>query len=112
MIDKLKELARFASDKNAEEIVVLNVSGLCSFADYIMICHGSSDRQVQAIADNIETEMKHRGDQALGCEGKTQGHWALIDFGEIIVHVFYEPVRRFYDIEGLWPDAERLDLAS
>jgi len=110
--EKLQTLANLASEKNAEQIVIIDVTGLCSFTDYIMICHGRSDRQVQSIAEHIQESMKHLGDKAFGVEGVSQGHWALLDFGDVVVHVFFEPVRSFYDIEGLWPDAKRLDLAS
>ena len=104
-------VAKLAQEKNAEEIVMLDVAGLCSYADALIVCHGRSNRQVQTIAEFIRTEMKHKGNLAIGMEGYQQGHWVLIDFGHVVAHIFYQPVRDFYDIEGIWPDAksERFD---
>lgn len=99
-----------ALEKKATDIVLLSIKGIVSFADYFLICGGTSDRQVQAIAQSIETELKKRGHRALGIEGMSQGRWVLIDYGDVIVHVFQESVRRFYDLEGLWIDAPRIDI--
>ncbi|MBW2056948.1 MAG: ribosome silencing factor [Deltaproteobacteria bacterium] len=101
-----------ALQKKAVDVVLLKIRGIVSYADYFLICGGRSDRQVQAIAESIETEMKKRGHRALGIEGMSQGRWVLIDYGDVVVHVFQESVRKFYDLEGLWIEAPRVDLAD
>jgi ribosome-associated protein len=111
---KKKSLAcvNAALEKKATDIVLLRTKGVVSYADYFLICDGRSDRQVQAIAQSIETELKKEGHRALGIEGLSQGRWVLLDFGDVIVHIFQESVRRFYDLEGLWIDARRVDIAE
>jgi ribosome-associated protein len=93
----------------ALNLVLLDVSRFSSFADYFIICSGKSGRQVQGIADNIESELKTRGLKPIGTEGKREGHWVLMDYGDVIIHVFYEPVRCFYDLESLWSEAPRVE---
>jgi ribosome-associated protein len=111
---KKKSLAcvNAALEKKATDIVLLRTKGIVSYADYFLICGGRSDRQVQAIAQSIETELKKEGHRALGIEGLSQGTWVLLDYGDVIVHIFQESVRRFYDLEGLWIDARRVDIAE
>lgn len=94
-----------ALTKKAKKLTILRVKELSSFTDYFIICSGSSDRQVKAITDTIETELKKSGTLPLGVEGARAGRWSLIDYGDVVVHVFLEPVREFYDIERLWSDA-------
>ena len=100
--------AREASDFKALDLVVLDVSRFSSFADYFIICSGKSSRQVQGISDNVEARLKASGLRPLGVEGKNEGHWVLMDYGDVIIHLFYEPVRFFYDLESLWADAPHL----
>ena len=104
--------ANAALEKKATDIVLLKVKGILSYADYFLICGGRSDRQVQAIAQSIETELKKQGHRALGVEGLNQGRWILLDYGDVIVHIFQESVRGFYDLEGLWIDAPRVDIEN
>ena len=99
-----------ALDKKALAPVLIDVSGMSSYTDFIGIVSGRSDRQVDAIADNIRQVMKTRGRHVLGQEGTGSGRWTLLDFGAFVVHVFYHPVREFYDIESLWIDAPRVPL--
>ncbi|NVM21110.1 MAG: ribosome silencing factor [Desulfobacterales bacterium] len=94
----------------AFDVVVLDVRGLASFADTFIICSGRSHRQVSAIAEHVAHDLKAKGTRALGVEGLREGHWVLMDYGDVIIHVFYEPVRIFYDLEGLWSDAKRIEL--
>lgn len=96
----------------ALDIVVLDVRDLASFADSFIICSGRSHRQVTAMAQHIEQDLKAKGIRLLGMEGLREGHWVLMDFGDVIVHIFYEPVRAFYDLESLWSDAKRIDLGD
>ena len=98
--------------RKAINVVVLDVADLTSYADVFIICSGRSNRQVSAIADFIKTELKKHNIKPLGVEGTKDGHWVLLDYGHVIIHVFYEPVREFYDLEGLWSDANRLMTPS
>jgi len=100
-----------ALEKKALEPVLLDVTGQSSYTDYILVLSGRSDRHVQAVADAVQEHLKkEHGRRALGVEGKRDGHWTLIDFGDLVVHVFYHPVREFYDLEGLWVDAPRVPV--
>jgi len=98
--------------KKATDVVALDVADLISYADVFIICSGRSNRQVSAIADFIKTELKKHKIKPLSVEGTKDGHWVLLDYGHVIIHVFYEPVREFYDLEGLWSDAKRIKTPS
>ena len=102
--------ARALLDRKAVDLVILEVTKLSSFTDYFLICSGNSDRQVQALAFHVEEKLGKRGIHPLGVEGKREGRWILLDYGEVIVHVFYQPVREFYDLERLWSEAPRLEM--
>jgi len=99
-----------AVEKKAQDPVLLELKGLSSFTDYFFLCSGKSDRQVQAIAQAIEEDLKKKGIRPLGQEGTLEGKWILLDFEDVVVHIFLEPIRKFYDLEGLWIDAPRIDL--
>ncbi|HXJ20616.1 MAG TPA: ribosome silencing factor [Polyangia bacterium] len=99
-----------ALDKRALEPVLIDVSGMGSYTDFIGIVSGRSDRQVDAIAESVSQAMKARGIYALGREGSGNGRWTLLDFGAFVIHVFYHPVREFYDLESLWIEAPRVKL--
>jgi ribosome-associated protein len=90
-------------------MVVLDVRGLTSVSDTFIICSGRSNRQVSAIAEYIQVNLKKHAIKPLSVEGKKEGHWVLLDYGHVVIHVFYEPVRTFYDLEGLWIDAKRIE---
>lgn len=107
---KVALCAQEASAHKAEDLVVLNVEALTSFADYFVICSGRSSRQVQAIADHVIRRMRELGIRPLHTEGLQSGHWILLDYGDWIFHIFYGPVREMYDLESLWSDAERVEL--
>ena len=96
--------------KKAERVVILSISRLSSIADYLLICSGTSDKQVQAIAGSVEEGLKKKGTRPLGTEGLREGRWALIDYGDVIAHIFLEPVREFYNLEGLWAEAPRIEV--
>jgi len=97
-----------ASEMKAKNLVVLDVADLTSIADAFIICSGQSNRQVNAIADSIVVSLKKQNIKPLSVEGTGEGHWVLLDYGHVIIHVFYEPVREFFDLEGLWVDAKRI----
>jgi ribosome-associated protein len=101
---------RFALEKKAYDLVLIDVSELSSLADYFLICTGRSDTQVQAITQSIEGNLAEEGIRPLCIEGYTAGHWVILDYGDVVVHVFYEPVREFYDLERLWARAPRVEL--
>jgi ribosome-associated protein len=108
--EKALLLTRFALDKKACDLIVLDVHEHTSIADYFIVCSGRSDRQVQSIAQGIEENAAEEGFRPFAVEGIQRGHWALLDFSDVLVHVFYEPVREFYDIEGLWGHAPKAKL--
>ncbi|HSO18487.1 MAG TPA: ribosome silencing factor [Desulfosarcina sp.] len=101
-----------ALGKKARDPVLLDVRHLTSLADAFLICHGTSNRQVTAIAEHIQRDLKKQGIKALSVDGLKEGHWVLMDYGHVVVHVFYESTRSFYDLEGLWSDARRIRTSS
>jgi ribosome-associated protein len=108
--ERALECTRAALDRKAYDLVVLETGQLSSIADYFVICSGRSDTQVQAIAEGIERHMRARGERPLSVEGLPHGQWVLMDYGDVVVHVFYVPVREFYDLERLWGRAPRVEL--
>lgn len=102
--------AQAALDKKAVDLVVLDVGALTSIADYLVICTGRSDRQVQAIAQAVDERLREDGHRPGAIEGMTRGQWVLMDYTDVIVHVFYKPIREFYDLERLWEHAGRVQL--
>lgn len=94
------------ADKKAEEIVILDLREISSVTDTMVVASGNSDRHVQAVSEFLLQEMKKHGFYPLGSEGLQGGRWALLDYGEIVVHVFYGEVRLHYDLEGVWRDAQ------
>ena len=99
-----------ARAKKAEDVVALDVSKLCSFTDYFIICSGSNPRQVQAVADEVELRLKKQNVHAHHIEGYSQAEWVLMDYFDFIIHVFTPSTREFYSLERLWGDAERKAL--
>lgn len=107
--DPLLELFFEASAKRkGERVVALDLRGSSSVADYFLVMSGRSNRQVSAIAQAIEDFLRDRKIRPLGVEGMKEGQWVLMDYGDVVVHIFHDPVRSFYDIEGLWADAKRI----
>ncbi len=104
------EAAQLAYDTKAQDIMVLDLTTLPSFTDYFVICSGTSDRQVQAICDRVHRTLKDRQQYPLGIEGYEKGHWILMDYGPVVVHVFYSETREHYSIERFWGDAPKLKL--
>ena len=94
--------------KKARQVVMLDVKTLTTVADTFIICSARSNRQVTAIAEFISRYLKKKGKKALNIEGRKEGHWVLMDYGDVIIHIFLEPLRSFYDLEGLWVDARRI----
>jgi ribosome-associated protein len=110
--DRLDLFVQAALGRKAEGLILLDVHDLTSIADTFVICSGRSNRQVSAIADHIERFLKKHNIRPLSVDGKKEGHWVLMDYGDVIIHVFYEETRAFYDLESLWTDAARLTTKS
>jgi ribosome-associated protein len=104
------ECTRAALDRKAYDLVVLEIGRHSSIADYFVICSGRSDTQVQAIAEAIEEHLGRTGSRPVSIEGQSRGQWVLMDYGDVVVHIFYVPVRGFYDLERLWVRAPRVEL--
>lgn len=102
--------AQAALDKKAYDLTILQVTALTSVTDYFVICTGRSDIQVQAICRAVEEALAKTGVRPLAIEGFTHGQWILMDFGDVVIHIFYETVREFYNLEGLWGQAPRCSL--
>ncbi len=110
-VELSRRAALSALGKKAEELVILDVRELVSYAQFFVICHGTNTRQVAAIAEAVRRDIKDElGDVPLGIEGQRSARWVLVDYGDVIIHVFEEHQRPFYDLEGLWVDAPRLPL--
>ena len=108
----LDRFAHVALGRKAEDLVILDVRELTSVADAFLICSGRSHRQVSAIGEHLIVELKKEKMRPLSTEGLKEGHWVLIDYGHVVVHIFYGPVRELYDLEGLWIDAPRITTPS
>ena len=105
--EKVRRIVSAALDKKGEKPVVFDTHELTDVTDYVVVVSGGSDRQVRAIADHIEDTLRAGDEKPIGVEGQKEGRWILLDYVDIIVHVFFQPVREFYDIERLWMDAPR-----
>jgi len=101
---------RAALDHKAYDLVVLETGPVSSIADYFVICTGRSDTQVQAIAEAIENDLRALSERPISVEGVPHGQWVLMDYGDVVVHIFNLPVREFYDLERLWVRAPRVEL--
>ena len=110
-LDGALRALELALDKKGLEPVLLDVRELCSFCNYQLVLSGRSDRQVDAIADGIEGGLKAEGLRPIGSEAaRSSGQWALLDYGDFVVHVFLHSAREHYDLEGLWNDAPRVPI--
>jgi ribosome-associated protein len=103
--------AELAYDKKSYDIRVLDISKISSIADFLVIASGSSDRQVQAIADSIRIGLKKYG-KVNDIEGEGESKWIVMDYGDVLVHVFHDPLRSYYDLDGLWNAAPQVELAK
>jgi ribosome-associated protein len=101
--------AELALEKKAEDVAILEIGHLTTIADFMVLANGQSDKQVQAIVEGIRKGLKKYG-KVLDVEGAQEGRWAVIDYGDVIVHVFLDEMRRLYDLDSLWSQAPRLPL--
>ena len=102
---RVREAVSAADDRKALDLKVLHLAKVSDFTDYFMICSGTSERQVQAIADAVQERLREEGVRPLHVEGFNRAQWVLLDYGDLVVHVFQEEPRRFYSLERLWGDA-------
>ena len=100
-----REAVKAADAKQAKEIRVLDLRDISTFADFFVVCSGGNSRQIQAIADEIEVRLKKKGEQPNSIEGYGNAEWVLMDYGDLLIHVFSEKARTYYDLERLWRDA-------
>ncbi|MAQ17345.1 MAG: ribosome silencing factor [Sandaracinus sp.] len=106
-------IAAAGLDKKALQVEIIDVRGKVDYADFVVLMSGRSDRQVNAIAKGIDVTLKHEYDQrCYGMEGLPQGHWVLMDYGDVVVHIFHQDTRGYYDLESLWMDAARVDTSD
>jgi ribosome-associated protein len=102
--DRLREVVAAAQDRKAMRLRVLRIDEVSDFTEYFLICSGTSERQVQAIADAVRERLGRDGIRPMGVEGYRHGAWILLDYGEFVVHIFDEQIREFYGLERLWAD--------
>ena len=105
-------LAKALDSKKGNEIKVLKTQDLTTLADYFVICTATSNTQVKAMSDACEEAMEKNGERVHHIEGHRDGTWLLLDFSDVVVHVFTDETRKFYDLERLWGDAEEVDLSD
>jgi ribosome-associated protein len=109
-LDLLRECARAAVSKKAERLIALDLSELEGVADYFLVCSGSSEPQVKAIAEAVEDRLREAGARPWHVEGREGRRWVLLDYVDVVVHVFHERTREYYLLERLWGDARSVDL--
>jgi ribosome-associated protein len=109
-LDKARLCLRIIRERKAVDPVLFEVGTLTSITDYFLIASGNSIRQVQAITRHLTKRMREESFRSHGSEGEQEGNWVLMDYGDVVIHIFYQPIREFYDLEGLWIEAPRIDL--
>jgi ribosome-associated protein len=103
--------AQAADSKKATNIRVLDLRDITTFADFFVICSGGNSRQTQAIANEVETELKKQGERPNSVEGYANAEWVLLDYGDMVVHIFTDQARAYYDLDRLWRDGKELEVA-
>jgi ribosome-associated protein len=109
-LDKARLCLRIIKERKAVDPVLFEVGTLTSITDYFLIASGNSIRQVQAITRHLTKRMREESFRSQGSEGEQEGNWVLMDYGDVVIHIFYQPIREFYDLEGLWIEAPRIAL--
>ena len=112
MIDALKIAINAADDKKAYDLVALDITEIASFANYFLFCTGDSSRQIQAIADEVEQQLKESGVRPSHVEGYKNAEWILMDYMGFVIHIFSKNARAYYDLERLWRDGKKLDTST
>jgi len=109
--ERIRRTLNAAAEKKALDLTVLDLREIASFTDFFVIATGTNRRQVQAISDEVVEQLKRGGTRAARVEGYQTAEWILVDYGDFVVHVFDDKARRFYDLERLWREARRIDVA-
>lgn len=109
-IDKALLASEIIQERKAVDPVLLQVCELSSLTDYFLIASGNSSRQVQAISRHLARRMREKGYKVHSIEGENEGQWILMDYGDLVIHIFFDPVREFYNLEGLWTDAPIIEI--
>ena len=109
-LQKVLLVGKALSERKGRDVLILDVRKQASFTDYFVVVSGRSIRQVQALADHVENSLRKEKIKPLGIEGAREDAWMLMDYGDVIVHIFYEPTREYYDLEGLWSEAPEVAL--
>lgn len=110
LIGVARDIAAVTWDLKALNTVVIDLRGRVSYTDFVIVCTGTSERHVNALSRSVDSAMSDAGRPPMGTEGTEQGQWALLDYGDIIVHIFHQDARKDYDLERMWSEAPRLDL--
>ena len=108
----MEAIVKCIDSKKGADIKVLDISGVTTMADYFIICQGNSNTQMKAIAEEIEEKLSENGIKPIGREGMSTAYWILMDYSDVIVHIFSSESRNFYAIENLWADADEVDISS
>ena len=108
VLDKALLCLSIVKERKAIDPVLFKMEKLSSITDYFLIASGNSIRQVQAISRHLKKRMDEENFKAYGSEGEQEGHWVLLDYDDVVIHIFYQPDREFYDLEGLWIEAPRI----
>jgi ribosome-associated protein len=108
--DTALAVARAGLEKKAEDVIVFDVRGLSSYADYLVLLTADSERQAGAVADHVDQQLKEAGHSKIAVEGYETGNWIIVDYGDVVTHVMGRETRAFYDLEGLWADAPRVEI--
>src|SRR5262245_59910519 len=108
-LDRARLCASVAADNRGREVLVIDLRKLTTLVDFFVIASGTSRRQIHAMADEIDRALGQLGEKKIGIEGYNESHWVLLDYGDIVVHLFDDNTRRYYDLENLWGDAPRIE---
>ncbi len=111
-LEKSEICGRLALENKALDPVIIELIGTTAMADYFLVCSGTSERHTQAMAEQIEISLKQGGVLPRGIEGRTKGTWILMDYGDVIVHIFQQSERAFYDLETLWADCPQVPVVG
>ena len=111
-LEKVKICGMLAEEKKAQDVVIMELNDLTDVADYFLVASGTSERQVRTIADSVEAGMKERGVKPYSVEGNRDGRWVIIDYQNVIVHIFLEQLRDLYDLESLWIEAKKFRIEN
>ena len=110
--EKLELIIKTLDSKRGEDIQAIKIADLTILADYFVIVNGTSNTRARTLADEVEFQLTQKGEEPLRREADTGNTWIVLDYGDIIIHVFYKDTRNFYKLEGLWADGEQIDISN